>query len=300
MAKGIEKDSVKRTSRKVDSGEAGVTSAHENLEAVQTGSEDHVEPSDLGTLGSLPTSEIDHVSATHEEPSHVLVNDVPVQDVQTTGGQVQLISPDKFKEQIDGLRQSGTIKNDKDEEVPFDGETKEEFIKFCEEGYFVVEKMMAAVYETGKFLHEVRKILKPKKLFLTWMNFTGLQERRSYRYMKVYERFGERLPDFAHLGIRKLLAATHLKKCVEYLDEHREDAETQTAEQFEQTIRDLIANKKKKGAAGRKPLYEAIAGYKMRRSEDGKKLVIDGLSKKRQNELFEAIKALLLADKGRT
>jgi hypothetical protein len=84
---------------------------------------------------------------------------------------------------------------------------------------------------------------------------------------------------------------------VEYLDEHREEAEKQTAEQFEQAVRKVLAGKKKRGG-GRKPSYEDIAGCKVRRSEDGSRLVIEGLSKKRQEELFDAIKALLLDEKG--
>lgn len=212
---------------------------------------------------------------------------------------VQLISPEKFQMQIDSLRASTTIKNDDGDEVSFEGEAKEEFIRLYREGYPLVERAMKSIHETGRFLFDVRRALKPKKLFLTWMSFTGLQERNSYRYLKIYERYGDHLFEFAHLGMRKLSAAAQLKNCVEYLEEHVEDAEKQTVQQFEDTIRKLKANKPKTGR-GRRPSYEEVAGYKVRRTGDGTKITIEGLSQKRQEELFEAIKKLLLQDKGRT
>jgi len=215
------------------------------------------------------------------------------------GSKVQVISPEKFQTKIDTLRASTTIKNDDGEEVPFEGEAKEEFIRLYQEGYPIIERAMKSVYETGHFLFEVRRVLKPKKLFLTWMSSAGLRERNSYRSLKAYERYGDHLLDFAHLGIRKLLAAAQLKNCVEYLEEHAEDAEKQTVEQFEEMVRKLKANKPKTGK-GRRPSYEEIAGYKVRRTGDGTKITIEGLSKKSQEKLFEAIKKLLLKDKDRT
>ena len=183
--------------------------------------------------------------------------------------------------------------------MAFEGETKEEFIRFYEEGYQIIERMMTSIYETGHFLFEVRQVLKPKKLFLTWMTLTGLQERNSYRYLKIYQRYRDHLPDFSHLGIRKLLAAAKLKNCVDYLEEHVEDAEKQTVQQFEETIRKLKGTRKKDGR-GRKPSYEEVAGYRMRRAKDGTKITIEGLSMKSQEELFKAIKKLLSKEKDQT
>ncbi len=39
------------------------------------------------------------------------------------------------------------------------------------------------------------------------MKITGFPEWNSYNYMHLYERFGEKLPQFSYLGLRKLLAA---------------------------------------------------------------------------------------------
>lgn len=299
MVEGTEKDSLNGTLGGTDLGPSDQAFSPEAGEGATTRTDDTVPLPDSDIVEMTPAGETYGETKTLEKLSLNPEETASYRGARFQNAQVRLIPADKFREQIDGLRLAHTIKNEKGEEIAFEGATKDEFIRFCEEGYPVLEKMMETVYETGRFLHEVRMALKPKRLFLTWMNFTGLQERRSYRYLKVYERFGDRLPDFAHLGIRKLLAASKLKDCVGYLDEQREDAEKQTAEQFEQTIRERMAGNMKVKTR-RKPSYEEIDGLKLSRTEDGKRLVIDGLSKERQNELFERIRALLSEDKNST
>ncbi|MGO9119396.1 MAG: hypothetical protein ACLQPD_17535 [Desulfomonilaceae bacterium] len=203
-----------------------------------------------------------------------------------------LVPRDKFESAIRGLQESTTIENDRGEEVPFDGETKEVFIKYSQQAYPIAEKMLETIYETGRFLYEVREVLKPKKLFIRWLETTGFRDRRYYRYMRVYGSFGKKLVQFSHLGIRKLEAASSLKDSVEYLEQHTEDAEKQTVREFEQAIRKLRAVKKK-GAKGRKPTYETIGGCKVHQSKDGKRIMVEGLSKRKQSALFETIKAAL-------
>jgi len=158
---------------------------------------------------------------------------------------VQLVPVDKFKEQVAGLRRFTTIKNDKGDEVAFDEETKEDFIRLFTEGYPVAGKLLEAVYDTGRLLYEVREILKPKGLFLTWMEMTGFRGRRYYRYIRVYGRFGDALARFSYLGIRKLEAASKLENCIEYLEKNAQDTEKQTVMEFEQTIRNLRARKRR-------------------------------------------------------
>ncbi|MFH0823159.1 MAG: hypothetical protein V2B18_10450 [Pseudomonadota bacterium] len=222
-----------------------------------------------------------------------LSDTAPVRAVRSEERPVQLITAERFKEQIEDLRRSTTIKNDKGEEVSFEGETKEEFIGLFMEGYPVAEKLLETIHDTGRFLYEVREILKPKGLFLRWMELTGFRDRRYYRYLRVYGSFRDDLSRFSHLGIRKLEAASRLKNCVEYLENNAEDAEKQTVKEFEQTVRNLRTGKKK-GSKAKPPKFDEIAGYKVSRTQDGKRMVVEGLSRKKQNELFEAIKALLL------
>lgn len=215
-----------------------------------------------------------------------------VQEPDNQQPSLSLIPHEKFREQVEGLRNLTTIKNDKGEEVAFEGETKDEFIRLTDEGYPVAKRMVEAISEAGAFLYEVRRILKPKKLFLTWMEFTGFPRRSAYNYLQVHESFGDQLPRFSHLGIRKLLAASHLKDCVDYVEQHEEVICKEPAQEFEKTVRKLRAKKKQDGR-GRKPTYVEIQGCKLRRSEDGTRISIEGLSKKRQAALFENIKGLL-------
>lgn len=205
---------------------------------------------------------------------------------------ISLISQDKFKEQINALQESATIRNDKGEEVPFEGENKEQFIRLAQEAYPIAEKMAMTMTETGRFLHKVRDTLKPKRLFLTWLKITGFPERNSYNHVHVYEQYGEKLPQFSHLGIRKLLAAARLKDCVKYVEKHEEVIARESAEEFEKKVRNRVEASKKKSndGRGRKPKYTALGECKLRLSGDGTKISVEGLSKKQQSALFEAIK----------
>ncbi len=236
-----------------------------------------------------------------QEPQQFEVSDqaapitFPSPKVGSQSPTVSAISQDIFKGQINALRESETIRNDKGEEVAFEGEDKEQFIRLAEEAYPVAEKMAMTMTETGRFLHKVRDTLKPKKLFLAWMKITGFPKRNSYNYMHVYERFGDKLPLFSHLGIRKLLAAAHLKDCIEYVEKHEETIAREPAEEFEKKVRNRVEARKKKSkdGRGRRPSYTTLGECKLRLSSDGTKIAVEGLSKKQQSALFEAIKGWL-------
>jgi hypothetical protein len=149
----------------------------------------------------------------------------------------------------------------------------------------------------NRYLSEVRRILKPKKLFLRWMEYTGFPKRSSYNTLLLHERYGQKLPEFAYLGTRKLLAASHLENCVEYVEKHEEEIVKETAEDFEKRVRKLRAKKTKKDGRGRKPQYTEVGGCKIRLSENGTRIVVEGLSKKRQAALLEVIKDALSQEK---
>jgi hypothetical protein len=152
---------------------------------------------------------------------------------------VGMISHDRFLAKIQALRERETIRNDKDEDVPFDGETKDDFIRACEESYPVIERTLGSVYEMGSFLREVRDRLKPKKLYPTWLELTGIPQGTAQNYVQASERYSDRLPQFAHLGIKKLLIASRLKNCVEYVQKHEQAIAEQTAEELEKKVKAL-------------------------------------------------------------
>jgi hypothetical protein len=223
-------------------------------------------------------------------------SDMPSEELQavpvTEHMGVGLVARDRFEEAVRGLQDAASIRNDRGEEVPFEGETKDVFIGLFEKAYPVVGSMMQSLYDTGHLLSEVRKSLKPKKLFLTWIKFTGIPERTAYNYLRVYEGFGEHLPHVSHLGIKRLLIASRVPNCVEYVQDNEEVIASEPAEELAERIRILKATKKKK-RGGRKPIYVEVGGCKVRPSGDGTKITIDGLTEKRQKEILEGIKKLL-------
>ena len=76
---------------------------------------------------------------------------------------VQMIDKDQVKSMIQAtMGKRHTIVNDQGNEIDFGGETKEDFIKACEEGYPVIQRTLNSVYEIGKLLFEVRSKLKKK------------------------------------------------------------------------------------------------------------------------------------------
>jgi hypothetical protein len=211
---------------------------------------------------------------------------------------ISMISQESFEEQIEDLRGSNAIRNDKDEKIRFEGEIKEQFIQFFEEAYPIAAKMVMIMTEVGRFLDKVQRALKPRKLFLTWMRRTGFPERNSYNYIHVYQRFGEKLPQFSYLGIRELLAASHLEDCAEYVEKHQQLIAKKTTEEFEKEVRNRVqeSKKKRKGGRGRTPSHITIGECKVRPSGDGTRISVDGLSKNRQTALLEAIKVWLSQD----
>ena len=205
---------------------------------------------------------------------------------------VQLISPEKFKAQVEDLRRATKISNDKGQEVNFEGEIKENFISLFQRAYPVVDRIMTGLNEAGPLLSEVHQVLKPQKLFLTWIRYTGIPERTAYNYLRVYQRFGSHLPELSYLGIKRLLIASSAPNCVDYVKNNEQTIAKEPAETLQKKVRELRGKKKKTGV-GRPPKYEMVEGLKIRASDDGSKIVIEGLTKKSQKQILEGLKGLL-------
>ncbi len=207
---------------------------------------------------------------------------------------VVLISQEKFQEKVRALRGLTTIRNDKDVDVAFEGEAKEVFVNAFEAAYPVMQTAFASIHELGTFLTGVKEKLKPHKLYYRWLEHTGIPQRTAANYTQIHERYADRLPQFAHLGIRKLLTASRLKDCVDYVEQNEEVIAEQSTAELEQAVKDLRSTKKTTGKArGPKPTYEQLGKYRIRPSSDGTRVVVEGLSKKQQAEVIEAIRAVL-------
>jgi hypothetical protein len=58
-------------------------------------------------------------------------------------------------------------------------------------------------------------------------------------------------------------------------------------------LRSAKKEKRAESARGRRPTYISIGKSKIRPSQDGTRLIIEGITKKKQSELIEVIKSLL-------
>lgn len=207
---------------------------------------------------------------------------------------VTLISHQKFQEKVNALKGLTTIRNDSDEDVAFEGEAKELFISAFESAYPVIERALGSINELGTFLLGVRKELKPRKLYYAWLDYAGIPKRTAANYVQVYERYADSLPKFGYLGVKKLLAASRLKECVDYVERNEQVIAEQSAAELERAVKALRSAKKTSGTGrGRKPTYIPVGKCRIRPSSDGTKLVIECLTEKKQAQLIEAIKGLL-------
>jgi hypothetical protein len=205
-----------------------------------------------------------------------------------------LITREVLEDKIRALGERSTIRNDKGDIVPFDGEAKEAFIKEFRKGYPILEKTLTGLYELGKFLDGAREELKPHKLYHAWLDYAGIPRGTAQSYVQAYGRYGDKLPRFAGLGIRKLLIASRLPECADFVEEHEQQIASQTTEELEAQVKKLREPKQIKDTkVGRKPTYISVGSYRIRPSGDGTKITIEGLSGPEQAKLIEAIKEML-------
>ncbi|MGO9569727.1 MAG: hypothetical protein ACLP5H_19520 [Desulfomonilaceae bacterium] len=206
---------------------------------------------------------------------------------------VQMIDKDQVQSMIQALGKQNTIVNDQGKEMDFDGDTKEDFIKACEEGYPVIQRTLNSIYEIGKLLAEVRSKLKKKKLYHTWLKFIGLPERTAQNYVQAYDRFTDRLPDFSCLGIKKLLIASKLPEHVEYVEANLERLTQQTAQDFEKEVKALLGKPVTKSGKSETSNKIDMGSYKVTPSQDGSRITIECTSKSHQEKLIEELGELL-------
>ena len=153
-----------------------------------------------------------------------------------------------MRAQTEQLQRAIRIANDEGEVVDFKGETKENFIRLFQSAYPIMNRMTTTLDEGASLLSEVRQALKPQKLFLTWMRYTGMPEKTAFNYLRVYDRFGPHLPELSHLGIERLLIASSARNCAEYVKNNEQTIAEEPPEALLKKIRELRAEKKEKPA----------------------------------------------------
>jgi hypothetical protein len=225
--------------------------------------------------------------------SEDLARDMPAIADESAESFVSLITPEKFQERIEQLRARTTITNDKGETIAFESEAKDAFVDAFQRGYPVIASTLDSLHKMGTFLNEVRIKLKPHKLYHTWLEYAGIPRGTAQSYVQACRRFGDDLPRFAPLGIKKILIASRLPDCVEYLKKHEKDIASLTAQELEKQVKQLRLKARKKGSGGRPATYLEIGKVIIRPSLDGTRLTIEGLTKGKQKEIIDTLNALL-------
>jgi hypothetical protein len=223
---------------------------------------------------------------------------VPALPEELPQPELPLIPHEVFQDKIRALRQRATIRNDKGEDVAFEGEAKEDFVTAFQKGYPILERTLRGLYELGTFLHGVRTKLRPHGLYHAWLDYAGIPRGTAQSYVQAYGRYREKLPRFAALGIRKLLIASRLPNCADYVEQHEQEIASQTTEELEKQIKELKHGRQDKECrAGRRPSYISVGSYRIRPSLDGNKITIEGMTREEQADFIAAIKELLLGKK---
>ncbi len=205
----------------------------------------------------------------------------------------------RFQQIMAALDQREKITDDKGHDIDFTGDIKAEFIGACKTAYPVIKKTYEGINDLGRILGEARAKLKPLGVYHAWLAFINLPRRTAQNYLQVHDRFKERLPEFAHLGIKKLVIASKLEDCPEYVAKNLPKIEAETADELETEIKSVLKKTKKpKKPGGGRPSKALIFGdFTVRASSKGNKITIEGLTKNTQAQLIEALKGLLSPDK---
>lgn len=225
----------------------------------------------------------------------VMETDLPtVQDSPEAESVVGVVSPEVVEEKVRTLERMNRIMGDVGKEIAFEGEDKALFVANVRKGYKILASLVHSISQTGEFLAEAQSQLKGTGLWLRFLEEIGFGRRSAYNYIQIHSAFGEKLPQFAHLGIRKLQAASRLHDPVKYVEEHLTQIADEPADKFEENVR---ASLKKKVSTGKKrgPKSRVIEHGEVRLlpSRDGKSLRVEGLSPDLQEKIIQALNDLL-------
>lgn len=233
-------------------------------------------------------------SATVSLTSEATASESPPSPMEVSDEEVSIISQDLFCRRIESLFDLESIVDDKGKEIAFEGQVKREFLSDVEQAYVTMRTMVQAVYDMGELLYQVRKRQKKRRLWMRFQEEIGLTKSAANNYIRVYERFGESLREYQHLGISKLELLSSMEQPVEYLQANSETV----AKSSVRDIRNVVAEAKSKGnrkPRDRKTDYEEekIGDCTVKISSNGSFLQIVGLNKEKQQAILDHLKSLL-------
>ena len=208
---------------------------------------------------------------------------------QVTG----MLGQERLEEIMNDLRALDLVIDDKGQDVEFAGAAKEGFIRDVESAYPVFGAALNSLYKTGKFLHEVRDRQKENRLWMKYQEVIGQSPSFINNYIRVYEKFRERLPEFSHLGVSKLEVVARLKEPVAYIEAHQDVLEKASFKE----VRKIVKAEKDKGvkrrSKKREDTVEEVGSYRLRLSSNGRSFSVSNLNKEIQDELLNVVKDYL-------
>lgn len=218
---------------------------------------------------------------------------------KVAGTTTAVVGEERFQQIMAALDQRKKITDDKGQEIAFSGDIKKEFIGACKTAYPVIKRTYKGINDLGRILGEVRAKLKPLGVYHAWLEFINLPRRTAQNYAQVHDRYREHLPEFAHLGIKKLLIASKLDDCTDYLSKNLPKVESESADELQTKIKSVLGKVKKgkKRGGGRPSTALKFGKFTVRAASKGDKITIEGLTKSRQTELMEALKGWLSQNK---
>lgn len=206
---------------------------------------------------------------------------------------VGMVERERLEEMLGDLRSLDRVTDDKGDEVEFAGESKETFLKDVENSYPVFGSALNSLYLTGKFLYEVRERQKKNQLWMKYQEVIGHSPSFINNYIRVYEKFRERLPEFSHLGVSKLEVVSRLKEPVAYIEANQEVLEKASFKE----VRKIVSAEKEKGVKRRshkvEDMVEIVGSCRLKFSSNGRSLTVSNLNKQMQDELLKVVKDYL-------
>jgi hypothetical protein len=148
----------------------------------------------------------------------------------------------------------------------------------------------------GKFLFEVRERQKKNRLWMSFQEIVGMRKSATNNYIRVYEKFRQRLAEFGYLGVSKLQDLARLKDPFAFLEAHRDKIEKGDVRSVNKLVRDEV---KPKGTQTGKRQAQAleVGSYRLKLAANGRFLTIQNLNKDMQNKLVKYLTKLLSKEK---
>lgn len=160
--------------------------------------------------------------------------------------EVSLVDQSKLKAILDELRKRKTIKDDKGEDIDFTEALKASLVGDIESAYPVLASALGNIYDTGRFLFEVRERQKKNRLWMSFQEIVGMRKSATNNYIRVYEGFLDRLPEYGHLGVSKLQAIARLKEPFAFLEAHKDEVEKADVRSVTTMVQAEVKAKRKK------------------------------------------------------